>query len=126
MKGADGLYGPLGGGIHTDYSPNYVNLTPDSTFADYGNVHGIVQNQPWNDQNLWNNYLNRYPSPQDWIALERLANLSANPANLSIFITDPWGDTREFKLADRSIYEAMNDLQRLNGQNLPPKTTACG
>ena len=99
---------------------------PDPSFTDYSSVHGIIQNQPWNDNNIWANYLNRYPSGQDWIALERLANLGADPTNLSIFITDPWGDTREFKLADRSIYEAMNDSERMAEQNLPPKTTDCG
>lgn len=126
-RNADGTYGALNGGIHTDFEPSIVTLD-GLEGTDFSLVVGIVQNQPFDtDVDRWaDNYFNKYPSDGDWGALDELVRRGADPSRLSIFITDPWGVTREFKLTDKSMYQAMNDSQRLAGENLPPATTACG
>jgi hypothetical protein len=127
VQNADGTYGALDNGINTSYSAHMARLTPPEG-TDYSQILGIVQNQPYDTSlsGFNSNYLNRYPSDGDWMALETLAEYGADAARLSIFITDPWGTTREFKLSDKALYQAMNDSQRLQGGNLPPETVPCG
>lgn len=82
------------------------------------------------------NHVNRYPSGNagsssgDWAVLDGLVNppssvLGADPNNLSIYIVDPWGTTREFKYSDKDACQNMSDLDRKQGENLPGAAQDC-
>lgn len=93
----------------------------------------MAHNHTWSTDTAtepYRNQISRYPATRDWVALDELANppagtIPADPENLSTFVTDAFGTTREFRYADRHIYESMTDLQRITGENLPAETQDC-
>lgn len=68
----------------------------------------------------------RYPSPYDWAEFRALAweitLAGGNPDQLSLYIVDPFGFTREFSYSDRAIYDVpLAQLLQEPGQlPLPP------
>lgn len=125
----DGMFGAHGGGIHSNYSKTYAILPG---LPDYSNVLGTVHNHLWSNdtEDPWRNHINRYPGPEDWAGLDQLVAPPpgvppADPSRLSVYLTDPWGTTREFRYSDRATYEAMNDDDRRLGNNLPDEVEDC-
>jgi hypothetical protein len=126
----DGTYGAYDDKVYTSMSPSFSSFP---RLIDYSNVRGMHHLHPWNSSTSsdpYINYINRYPGPEDWDGIEELANpmdgaVPADPNSLSIYITDPWGETREFRYQDRHIYEQMTDAQRIAGDNLPPPVADC-
>jgi hypothetical protein len=124
-KNGDGSFGALNDKIYTDYRPGDVTMNnPEDASA----VHGIIHNHVWNtkvDDPNWN-AKNRYPSADDWNALDKLVMLGADAFTLSIYVIDAWGVVREFKYEDKNLYESMSNQQRVAGENLPGETSPCG
>jgi hypothetical protein len=129
-RNIDGSFGAHDNKIHTNFDPGFVGMP---RLNDYSSIRGTIHNHTWssdtaNDPNR--NFISRYPSGRNWAGLEELVNPSngaspADPNLLSVFITDPWGTTREFRYLDRTIYEQMTDSQRVTGENLPPPGQDC-
>lgn len=130
MQNPDGSFGAHSDRAYTNYSTTSVSF---GALSDYSSVFGIVHNHVWysGTDNPSINHINRYPSTADWNALAAMISPAsgvggADPANLSVFVIDPWGTVREFKYSDRSKYESMTDAQRINGENLPGETKPRG
>ncbi len=122
-------YGAHENGIYTSHSPSYAGLP---RLLDYSAVEGTVHNHVWNPstEQPHMNYINRYPGPEDWGGLDEMVSptngaIPADPQKLSVYITDPWGVTREFRYADRDLYEQMDDPARIDGDNLPEEVREC-
>lgn len=133
--GPGGQIGPtvkvnLGAG--TGWSPNLDNHV--------GNVQGFVHNHPPYVHNGTEfvsgstQYVNenRYPSTGDWNVLQAIAdrygptNGNYNP---SIYLVDPHGTLREFKLSERAAIEGLSDTDIQNGVGLAGRTPSpptCG
>lgn len=122
-------YGAHENGVYTNYSPAYAKLP---RLLDYRAVRGTVHNHVWNTSTTepYANHINRYPGPEDWGGLDEMVNptngaVPADPETLSVYITDPWGVTREFHYADRALYQQMDDAARIDGGNLPEEVREC-
>lgn len=100
-------------------APTSASLNP----AENSNILGFVHNHPSYgfDQNL--DLQARYPSNEDWTAIGDHVTKSGVSANISIFIIDSRGATREFKYADRVALQALSPAAKSRGDLLPPKIT---
>ena len=61
---------------------------------------------------------NRYPSSADWAALTSIAKREGGVTDPSLYLIGPDGVTREFKLSERTKFEALTDEDRQNGAGL--------
>lgn len=115
--------------IYTSYSPTYVGLNVSNIPAsDWANMTGSVHNHPWNSSDYYKNLINRFPSGEDWQFLDKMVANGANPANLSLYLVDPWGEVREYPYSQKDALNAMTDPERmeLNSPKLGAAPTPCG
>lgn len=129
QKNSDTSFAAHQNGIYTNHDPLYAKLP---RLLDYSSIRGTVHNHVWNSSTVdpYINHINRYPGPEDWGALDEIVSptngaIAANPDLLSVYITDPWGDTKEFLYRDRELYQQMDDTARINGENLPDEVQEC-
>lgn len=131
--GPGGQIGPTVINVGTGgWSPNFGNHV--------GDVQGFVHNHPPYVHNGTEyvsgstQYLNdnRYPSTGDWNVLQAIANhygpINGN-YNPSIYLVDPFGTLREFKLSERAAIEGLSATDRQNGVGLAgrePSPPTCG
>lgn len=69
--------------------------------------------------------LNQYPSGGDWNVLQSIGDNygpRTGDYNPSLYLIDPFGVIREFKLSDRSAVEALDDAQMQAGVGLAERT----
>lgn len=131
VRNPDGSVGAHAEGIHTSHSPNYARL---SVPTDRSTIVGTVHNHPlatlpshiYGQNNVvFYNANQRYPSNQDWDILDAQVLRGADPNNLSVFILDGFGTLREFKYSHKDRYKSQTDQQRVNGEELPDPTNGC-
>lgn len=128
VRNSDGSYGALNDSIYTQRLDN-SSYVPG--IAHVQNVAGIVHNHPDNYSGDNGDLKSRYPSTQpggDWDALQALKDASGDPNyDPSLWIIDPFGTVREFKLSDRAYYMNLTDGQMLSGVGLEGKerTESC-
>lgn len=122
VQGSDGLYGLTDDGIQTSHNDSYATLSLPS---DKSSVVGIIHNHPYDSSGTNINYINMYPSVDDWNHLDQLVQSGANPAKLSFYVVDPFGTTREFKYTDEAKYKALSDADKVRGDELPQAAVDC-
>jgi hypothetical protein len=78
---------------------------------------------------------NRYPSSGDWNVLQAIADrygAATGNSNPAMYLVDPFGVAREFRLSDRASIEGLSVPQRQAGMGLDgreidvPSTGQCG
>ena len=127
VRQPDGRFGVHDETVHTDGLPNQVGLP---TPSDVTTIAGLVHNHLGSSKDYNLSLIASYPSDDDWIRLAEIftsRNLAV-PPDVAIYIVDPFGNLREYKYSDREKYDAMDDSDRRNPDNLPEpiKGVACG
>jgi hypothetical protein len=105
------------------YSPDFSQFV--------GAVEGFVHNHPayflnsstgqFEERSDFLKAENRYPSTGDWNVLQAIADRygpTTGNTNPSLYLVDPFGVAREFRLSDRAVFEALSQSQRQAGVGL--------
>lgn len=123
VKNPDGTYGAFNNAIYSNDANGWVVLPMTGVQGFQGTWH----NHPARDD-PGQRAIDRYPSPADWSELASLAKQAGAASDPSIWLTDPNGVTREFKLSERGQFENMDPELMKNGEGLDGKerSQACG
>lgn len=125
VRNPNGTFGALNDMIYSSDQPGYAAL-PNSVGQP---VQGIWHSHPLRGDDL-QQAIDRYPSPRDWDALARIGGQAGAVADPSIWITDPKGITREFKLSEKDYFNQLDDdVNRMKaGEGLEgrDRTRSCG
>jgi hypothetical protein len=125
VRNPNGSFGALNDMIYSSNQAGWVGL-PDSAGQP---VQGIWHSHVTRD-GARQQAIDRYPSPADWSALERIGKQTGSAADPSLWITGPDKITREFKLSERSYFEALDDdtTRMENGEGLEgrERASSCG
>jgi hypothetical protein len=126
-RNSDGSFGAYKDTIRTNNSTTFSGSGPVDA-GDWGNLAGFIHDHPWNASDYWSNYINRYPSAQDWAPLDAIIanNPGVDRSQLSLYLLDPFGTVREYHYADKDMLNNMDDTQRRAGQNLGTEAKPCG
>ncbi len=114
VQNSDGTFGAHNNNFFTSDRPNFVAISAPS---DATSVQGIWHNHP-SSGNVSGSSGN-YPSSGtdgrgDWNALQAIKDrFGANDPSFdpAIWITGPDGETREFRLSDRAMFESLTDAE---------------
>ena len=123
VRNPNGTFGAFNDMIYSSDQPGYAVLPISVGQPVQGIWHSHITRGTEQQQAI-----DRYPSPGDWIALERIGRQAGAVENPSLWITGPDGVTREFKLTERSSVESLSEDQMENGDGLAGKerTRSCG
>ena len=122
-KNADGTYGALNQSVYSNGSDSFsINPSARNTES-----VGIIHNHPDGIGGPASDLNQRYPSDEDWRALEKLSEQTGT-TDPSLWLMDARGDVREFHLSDKSAMQALSDTDRQNGVGLAgrERTQSCG
>jgi hypothetical protein len=122
IRNSDGSFGAYQDTIKTSYSSTHVGMGALPPTTDLAHMAGFVNCVTWNSSDYWANYTSRYPASGDWYALDKMVAAGANPASLSIYILDAFGDLHEFSYTDKDALNQLTDTQRKNGAMLKAPT----
>jgi hypothetical protein len=116
-------FGPMNNMIYSSDQPGYAVLPSSVGQPVQGLWHSHITRE-----DLGQRAIDRYPSPGDWLALERIGKQAGAAADPSLWITGPDRVTREFKLSERSSVESLSGDQMKNGDGLlgRERTQSCG
>lgn len=123
IRNPDGSFGAMNNMIYSSDSPTYAKV-PSSGGQP---VQGI-----WHNHTLRGDYaqqmIDRYPSSSDWSTLSSISTQAGASTNPSLWITDGFGVTREFRLSDRALFESLDNTAMTNGQGLlgTERSQSCG
>lgn len=116
-----GRFGTVGDAIFSSSDSEKTSLPVDI----YSDFVGLVHNHAGNDSDSFANPLS-YPSyfsngSGDWAALEQARNSIvgiSSTSDPSIFIIDPRGTVREFKLSEKAFFIGLTEAQMRDGVGL--------
>jgi hypothetical protein len=125
IRNVDGSFGALNDMIYSSNLQGYAAL-PSGVGQP---VQGLWHSHPTRGgSDQW--AIDRYPSPDDWASLARVAGQAGAAANPSLWITAPDGVTREFQLSERAYFESLSadPSKMINGEGLDgrERTQSCG
>lgn len=118
---------PLGGTLSVIPLSTWNNWLSTNGIS-WSQVVGTVHNHPYDvyADTQAEADINRYPSSNDWGFADYAIGQGADADQFSLYIIDTQGIVRDFSYSDSSVYRAMGDEAKDDGENLPAKTETGG
>lgn len=124
VQNPNGSFGAFNDTIYSSDNPGYVLVPINSTQP----IQGLWHSHPQGVDTYNGQLVSRYPSSADWYALSQVAGQPTAVSDPSLWLTDSFGVTREFKLSERGNFTNLDESQKVKGEGLEGKERAqsCG
>lgn len=110
--------------VHTDWQPGWVNIGAPPNDPD--SIEGFVHNHPSDSLHVADKNFVSYPSVDDIDRFSQLVEDGKITTAASIFIVDPYGNTREFVSSSLAYFKDLSRDAKMDGEGLPTPLTSDG